>query len=64
MAYIAISSAELAYGTKLPAGQTKRVIRKDDLGCTIPVLILNIVDEGFDIDSSRASLSARCIVAF
>jgi hypothetical protein len=50
VANIAVSGAELADGAELAASQPKRIVGKDDLSGTIPVLVLNIVDESLNID--------------
>jgi len=50
LTHIAISCAEFTNWTELTAGESEWVIREDDFGSTIPVFVLNIIDEGFYID--------------
>ena len=61
-ANIAVSCTELADGAKLAASQTERVVRQDDLSSTVPVLVLDVVDETLDINGCRAALLARSVV--
>ena len=62
LAHVAVSCAELADGAELAASQTERVVRQDDLRGTIPVLVLDVIDETLDINSRRAALLARSVV--
>ena len=62
LAHVAVSCAELADGAELAASQTERVVRQDDLRGTIPVLVLDVIDETLDINSCRAALLARSVV--
>ena len=52
MTNVAVASAQLTDRAKLTASETEGIIREDDLGCTIPIPILNVVDEGLDVDGS------------
>ncbi len=50
MGNIAVTSTELTYRAKLSTGKAKRIIGKDDFGSTIPILVLDIVDESLDVN--------------
>ena len=45
LANVAVSCTELTDGAELAASQTERVVRQDDLRGTIPVLVLDVIDE-------------------
>lgn len=64
MTHIAVTSTELTDRTKLPTCESQRVVWKDNLCSTIPVFVLDVIDEGFDVDCGRTSLLTRCIITF
>lgn len=56
--------AELADGAQTSAGKAERVIRENGLGSSVVILVLNLVDEGSDIDPHGTSLLTWTIGAF
>ncbi len=58
---IACGSAKLADWTKSSAGKTQRVIRKDGFSSSVIVLILNLVNEGTNIDTDWACFLAWAV---
>ena len=63
LANVAVSCAELTDGAELAASQTERVVRQDDLRGTIPVLVLDVIDETLNVYGCGAALLARGVVA-
>lgn len=63
MADITISGTQFADGAELATGQTERVIRQNALSSTVPILILDTVDESLNVNGSRTTLLARSIIA-
>ena len=61
---VASRGAELTDGAKTSATKTERVIRENSLGCTVVVLVLDLIDERTDIDSNRACFLAGAIGTF
>ena len=62
LAYVAVSCAELTDGAELAASQTERVVGQDHLRGTIPVLVLDVIDETLDVNGGGAALLARGVV--
>ena len=62
LAHVAVSCAKLTDGAELATGEAQRVVRQDNLGGTVPVFVLNVVDETLDIYRGRAALLARSVV--
>lgn len=63
MTHVAVASAKLTDGAELSASEAEGVVRKDDLGGTIPILVLDVVNEGLDVNGGRATLLARGVIA-
>jgi hypothetical protein len=60
---VACGGAELADGTESSAGEAEGVVGEDDLGGPVIVLVLNLIDEGADVDAHRAGLLAGAVRA-
>ena len=48
---IACGGAELADGTETATAEAKRIISKNGLSSAIVILILNLIDEGADVNA-------------
>ena len=48
--HVAIPRTQFTDRAQLPAGETQGVIREDDFGRAIPILILDIVYEGLNVN--------------
>lgn len=64
MADIAVTGTEFADRAELSAGETEGIVREDDFSGTVPVFILDVVNEGFDVDCGGTALLAGCVIAF
>jgi hypothetical protein len=61
---VAGGCAELADRAESSTGESQGVIREDGLGSSVVVLVLNLVDEGSDVDSYGTGLLAGAVRAF
>ena len=61
---IAGGGAELTHRAESTTGQSQRVIGEDSLGGAVVVLVLNLIDEGSDVDTDGACFLAGAIGTF
>ena len=50
MTNVAVSCAELTDWAELTACETEGIVRENNLGRAIPVLVLDVIDESLDVD--------------